>query len=473
VASKTTTRKGSSTRGSSTRSKGRGGRGSSRTSGSSSRTRTATKRTTTPPRQRGNGGSGGPAAVGHVFREHLGAQKRDIGGIALILLGVLSGLGIYADAAGPVGSFLEAVALGLLGLLGYAVPIALAWFGLLVVVGRPSPEIGRIGVGSALLAIGLLGGLHLLGGSPDPGEGVRGLWAAGGLLGWALATPLTAAVSVWGTTAVVVAIVILGLLIVTKTPFSAVVDGFRGLLRPTVDDEPDTAADPSRTTAGKRRTSREVADPQPTTPMESATDLPARVRATLAGKSASQPPLDPDLAADRDAPRSRAAGAPDDVEAGRVPDPPTERARVPVDPATLKAAKVAPVRSWDDYELPSLDLLASGKAMGKASSRTIEAQTAALQETFDQFNIDATVARHSRGPTVTRFEIELGPGVQVKKVANMGDDIAYALAAPDVRIVAPIPGKSAIGVEVPNRQRDLITLGDILRSDEAQPTRTR
>src|SRR5690606_27739302 len=87
---------------------------------------------------------------------------------------------------------------------------------------------------------------------------------------------------------------------------------------------------------------------------------------------------------------------------------------------------------------------------------------------FDQFGIDATVARWSRGPTVTRFEIELGPGVQVKKVANMGDDIAYALAAPDVRIVAPIPGKSAIGVEVPNRQRDLITLGDILRSDVAQ-----
>jgi DNA segregation ATPase FtsK/SpoIIIE, S-DNA-T family len=141
---------------------------------------------------------------------------------------------------------------------------------------------------------------------------------------------------------------------------------------------------------------------------------------------------------------------------------------VPADPSKRKAAKVAPVRSWEDYTLPTLDLLAAGRSLGKESTRTIEAQTAALQETFDQFGIDATVARWSRGPTVTRFEIELGPGVQVKKVANMGDDIAYALAAPDVRIVAPIPGKSAIGVEVPNRQRDLITLGDILRSDDAQ-----
>jgi DNA segregation ATPase FtsK/SpoIIIE, S-DNA-T family len=468
VASKTTTRKGSSTRGAPARSKGRGGRGTARSSGSSSRSKAATKRTTTPPRQRGRGDGSGSSGVGHVFREHLGAQKRDIGGIALILLGVLAGLGIYADAAGPVGSFLEAVALGLLGLLGYAVPVALAWFGLLVVVGRPSPEIGRIGVGTALLAFGLLGGLHLLGGSPDPSEGVRGLWAAGGLLGWAMATPLTAAVSVWGTTAVVVAIVLLGLLIVTKTPFSAVVDGFRGILRPAADDQPDPAV--PAPSSRRRGAGRETPETVPTTPdaPQAAADLPARVRATLAGKSASQPPLDPGLAADRHEARSRAAGDPDDLEAGRVPDPPTERARVPVDPATLKATKVAPVRSWDDYELPSLDLLATGKAMGKASSRTIEAQTAALQETFDQFGVDATVARHSRGPTVTRFEIELGPGVQVKKVANMGDDIAYALAAPDVRIVAPIPGKSAIGVEVPNRQRDLITLGDILRSDEAQ-----
>lgn len=466
MASKTTTRKGSSSRGSSTRSsKGRGGRGSGRAAASSSPSRSATKRTTTPPRGRGGGAE--PSGVGHVFREHLGAQKRDIGGIALILLGVLGGLGIYADAAGPVGSFLEAVALGLLGLLGYTVPVALAWFGLLVVVGRPSPEIGRLGVGSALLAIGLLGGLHLLGGAPDPGQGVRGLWAAGGLLGWAMATPLTAAVSVWGTTAVIVAIVLLGLLIVTKTPVSAVVDGFRAILRPAADDGQTTAP---TATAERRSRPRERGEVASTTPIEPepADDLPTRVRATLAGKSATQPPLDPDLVLDGGGPRSRAAGEPHGDEAGRVPDPPTQRARVPVDPATLRAAKVAPVRSWDDYELPSLDLLASGKAMGKASSRTIEAQTAALQETFDQFGVDATVARHSRGPTVTRFEIELGPGVQVKKVANMGDDIAYALAAPDVRIVAPIPGKSAIGVEVPNRQRDLITLGDILRSDEAQ-----
>ena len=72
------------------------------------------------------------------------------------------------------------------------------------------------------------------------------------------------------------------------------------------------------------------------------------------------------------------------------------------------------------------------------------------------------------GPTVTRYELELAPGVKVNRVTNLSHDIAYAMASPDVRILAPIPGRSAIGVEVPNRQRQLVTLGDILSSQEAR-----
>ncbi|MEX2505282.1 MAG: DNA translocase FtsK, partial [Egicoccus sp.] len=399
----------------------------------------------------------------------------------LILLGVLTGLGTYADAAGPVGNFLEAVALGLLGLLGYAVPVLLAWFGLLVVIGRPSPEIGRIGVGSFMLGIGVLGGLHLMAGGPAPADGIRGLWLAGGLLGWAIGTPLTAALSVWGAGAVVIALIALGLLVVTKTPFSAVIAAVKGVFvreRPDLDEPadgmvgPGGKSDPGATQKVAREPRRRKGSAEETTTDGDAEDVrPTRVRATLANKAFEQPEL-------AEGQRARAAAADGEADAGataadqlagRVPDPPVDAARGAVaSSATKKAKKVAPVTSWEDYQLPTIELLATGKKLGKESTRTIEAQTAALQETFDQFGIDATVARWSRGPTVTRFEIELGPGVQVKKVANMGDDIAYALAAPDVRIVAPIPGKSAIGVEVPNRQRDLITLGDILRSPEAQ-----
>ena len=454
---------------SSGRTSGSGGKGGSR---ATAKSRGSGKGTPAKGAGSSKGGAGGGASsasgVRGAFREHLGERRRDIGGLALIVLGVLAGLGTYADAAGPVGEFLEAVALGLFGLVGYATPVVLTWFGLLVVIGRPGPEVGRIAVGSVVLLLGILGGLHLLAGTPDPAAGMRALWRAGGLLGWGVATPLALALSAWGAGAVLLAIVLLGVLIITRTSFSRVVELLRGAVTPGRGGDEDVeasdpdATEPMRGRRAGRSGSRSPSDPDATS--EESPTTPTRVRATLAGTSATQPALAEGLLDDgAGSPESPAGG---EAQESAVPDPPVERARVPAAP-TGKARKVRPIESFEDYQLPSLDLLAGGRAVGKESRRVIDAQAAALQETFTQFGVDATVARHSRGPTVTRFEIELGPGVQVKKVANMGDDIAYALAAPDVRIVAPIPGKSAIGVEVPNRQRDLITLGDILRSSEA------
>ncbi len=438
---------------------GAGGRGGRRGTGSgSSEGRSRSVTTRGGGRQKGGDECGGGLAS--PFREHLGAQRRDIGGLALVVLGVVVGLGTYADAAGPVGAFLEAVTLGLLGLVGYLIPVLLTWFGLLVVVGRPSPEIGRIAVGSVVLVSGVLGGLHLLAGAPQPADGIRGLWRAGGLVGWGVATPLEWALSVWGAAAVLTALVLLGLLVITSTPISELVTRIGAAIRS--DDELEEAGAATPDGSSTEDTAREERD--------------ARVRATLAGKTGSETGSEPAPAEPEPAPRPsqatlESARQDETRETLATPAPPVERARVPAESSRKKAAKVRPVEDWDDYVLPSMDLLASGRTMERQSRRTIDAQTAALQETFDQFGVDAKVARWSRGPTVTRFEIELGPGVQVKKVANMGDDIAYALAAPDVRIVAPIPGKSAIGVEVPNRERDLITLGDILRSDEARADR--
>jgi DNA segregation ATPase FtsK/SpoIIIE, S-DNA-T family len=413
--------------------------------------------------RRGGGGGGGdrPGPVGRAgraFASHLGEQKQDVIGITLVLCGVLAGLGLYGSAGGPVGDFLEAVLRGLLGLAGYLVPPLLAWFGLLVVLGRPSPEVGRIAVGSVLVGIGTLASWHLIAGAPEPADGIRAVWPAAGLVGWGLATPLVAALSVWGAAAVCVAVICLGVLVITKTPLSRVVEILRGGgsdRSEAVDEAPPA---PRRRKRGEDADATRRLDTDADTDPTTEVTTPTPVRATLS-RSGEQLPLDGD---DGDDGLTEA-----DRTAGKTPDPPVKRAQVPSDPRRQKASKVAPIRDWADYSLPSLDLLAVGRSMGKESRKTIEAQVEALQETFRQFGVDATVARWSRGPTVTRFEIELGPGVQVKKVANMGDDIAYALAAPDVRIVAPIPGKSAIGVEVPNRQRDLITLGDILRSNEA------
>ncbi|MEX0952504.1 MAG: DNA translocase FtsK 4TM domain-containing protein [Nitriliruptoraceae bacterium] len=361
-------------------------------------------------------------------------------GILLVLLGVLCGLGIYADAAGPVGEVLNAASLGLLGLVGNAVPPLLVWLGLALAIGRPSESVGRVVAGATLLLLGVLVALHLGVDQPHPSDGLTGLWRAGGLVGWAVGSPLVWALSLWGAIAVVVALLALGAVFATGFTFADVFGAFRRVL---TERPADASGAPTE-------------DPQalrPTQLVEPAGPAPdaASSRAILAAVD-DEPAAEPTV--ELEEPAEEFAGG------AVMPEP-------AVDDRPRRAARVSPVRSWADYELPSLDLLARGRATGNESDRTIRAQVDALQATFQQFGVDATVARWSRGPTVTRFEIELGPGVQVKKVANMGDDIAYALAAPDVRIVAPIPGKSAIGVEVPNRKRDLITLGDILRSDDA------
>ncbi len=99
--------------------------------------------------------------------------------------------------------------------------------------------------------------------------------------------------------------------------------------------------------------------------------------------------------------------------------------------------------------------------------KAIEARGRTLQESLESHNVDTTLVGMTVGPTVTRFELELGPGVKVARVTSLQRDIAYAMAATDVRILAPIPGRSAIGVEVPNHQRQLVALGDLLTSPEA------
>jgi S-DNA-T family DNA segregation ATPase FtsK/SpoIIIE len=406
--------------------------------------------------------------LGRVFAD----QQRDVWGIVLLLFAVISGLGVYLDAAGPVGEGIETLARGGFGLVGYLLPVLLLSFGVLLFIDRSGPEVGRIGTGTTLLVFAVLAGSHLVVDIPSPSAGVDELARGGGLVGWLLAAPLNAALSRAGAWAVVIALGLLGAVVTARIELRTIMSGAIELVR---------------TLSGSLR---------------ALFTRPEGVPATAAASVVPDPPADLfPLVAEGPEPESAPATVravvdvwlddePDDatVELPALVDPadaPTEV--IPLgdivrdvvrdvdaeedaeqDRSVQKARKVLPPGEERPYELPPLDLLSAGRALGGDPTRTIEAQSRALQETFDQFGINATVARSSRGPTVTRFEVELGPGVKVNKVANLGDDIAYALAAPDVRIVAPIPGKSAIGIEVPNTERDLISLGDVLRSDVAR-----
>ncbi|MEV6296051.1 DNA translocase FtsK [Streptomyces sp. NPDC051896] len=471
-------------------------------------------------------------AVGAVFRG-IGKGARNLDpahrkdGIALLLFGIalIVAAGTWADLKGPVGDLVEILVTGAFGRLDLLVPILLAVIAVRFIRHPEQPEAnGRIVIGLSALVIGVLGQVHIACGSPARSDGMQAIRDAGGLIGWAAATPLTYSMSDALAVPLLVLLTIFGLLVVTATPVNAVPQRLRalgvrlGVLHDheaedfTEDDEryddqwrealpgrsrkrspapraydPDSAEEEALSQRRGRPRRSAVPQPDPQRRMD-AVDVAAAAAAALDGAVLHGMPPSPLVAdltqgvsvGDREettpvpTPAPAPAPAPTPVPAAR---PKQEKLKLGTVPDLTKKAPDEPrdlppraeqlQLSGDvTYALPALDLLTRG-GPGKARSAANDAVVASLTQVFTEFKVDAAVTGFTRGPTVTRYEVELGPAVKVERITALTKNIAYAVASPDVRIISPIPGKSAVGIEIPNTDREMVNLGDVLRLAES------
>jgi len=352
-------------------------------------------------------------------RHTLGRQTDDVWGLALIVLAILVVLA-FLDQAGPAGEGIETGSLFLFGVWRFAVPVALAGVGLALIIGKPREGARRLVVGSIATFVGSLALFHLLTGAIALMPNVELVKQRGGAVGALLAFPLRRVLGHWGAFVVLASVMAMGVLVATHT---SVRELFLGVAE-TIKSARRLAA---TTAVGAAPRLADVSS----VPVAAAT--PARGKHERPKRSRSKP------------------------------EKPVEKPPPP--PARATAPPVVDLTSTG-YKLPPLRLLDAGTG-GEVNRRSLEETAHQLEETLIQHGVDATLTKIVPGPTVTRYEIELAPGVKVNRVSSLSHDIAYALATPDVRILVPIPGKSAIGVEVPNTKRRLVSLGDILSSPEA------
>jgi S-DNA-T family DNA segregation ATPase FtsK/SpoIIIE len=406
--------------------------------------------------------------VGSSARDLEPEHRRDGIGFALIGLAVVVAAREWWGVSGVVGDVIHAVVSGTLGRVGYAVPLILLAFGIYFLRapdwahGEAGEAVtNRLVVGTVALTFAACGLAHVADGIPNPPDGADQMRAAGGIIGFLASSPLASAVSRPGAIALLVLLALFGALVVTGTPVRQIPQRFRDLRdRVLHGADDDDAEDAAGTPAPRPR--RRAVDLLEKRDGDEAFEQAAVVVPTGRGRR-----LRP--GEKRPAPDEVPAGGPSTTDK-TAPQPglgPKE-ALVPPPTSTLPS-RVEQLSLTGDvaYTLPDQALLLPGaphRTRSVANDRVVEA----LSIVFEQFEIDAQVTGFTRGPTVTRYEVELGPATKVERVTALSKNIAYAVASADVRILSPIPGKSAIGIEIPNTDRETVSLGDVLRSQAAR-----
>ena len=467
--------------------------------------------------------------IGHGAGELDPAQRRD--GTALALLAATAVL-IAGTWFGVEGWFISSAAYvtgRLMGALDWIVPVALvalAWRTLRHPDDRQST--GRVVIGTGAVLVAIIGLWHLAQGAPSPSDGVASMNVGGGIIGWLLTAPIVAAIGPLVAGILLVLLLTFGLLVVTGTSLQVLRDGVSSLLGrvdrlgdddddydddeivdgPLAGDEPfitpliegemhpaavlmhgiEQAGLPFDPDSAFRRTEQVAGASAVREQMERASAARAvleREQELLDREQREQERLDRERLAQEEMERERQAEELRALEFARVQRQLDGQAKTPAvhpgrqetvalvkgppapERAPRRKAEQLPLTGNGMYVLPDMALLKTGPAH-KTATKANELVVQALTEVMEQFGIDAQVTGFMRGPTVTRYEIELGPSVKVERVTALSKNIAYAVASADVRILSPIPGKKAIGIEIPNTDRELVLLGDVLRSQAAK-----
>ncbi|RCK71404.1 DNA translocase FtsK [Desertihabitans brevis] len=396
------------------------------------------------------------------------ALRRDGAGLLMLAVAIVLAAEFWFGLPDPVGRWVHVGVSTVIGMLSVAAPLffaGMAWRTLRH-PDRNGPA-GRQAVGWLSLSLGLLGLVNISQGSPEPSQPEL-LREAGGVLGFISSSLLSELLTVWVSVPLLVLLAVFGLVVVVGIPLHEVPGRIRALReaaprrlerRPDdieygVDEAYDTPVVEEPPRRRRRRSLTADAAAADATPV---VDDPTEV----VGAAAEPAPAD---VAEPTPDRRTTAGLPPAAEEGSL------------DHTTLEPPNHTPIPqrveqltlSGDvQYLLPDAGVLKVG-TVPKARTQASDAVVGQLTQVMEEFGIDATVTGYTRGPTVTRYEVELGPAVKVEKVTALSKNIAYAVASADVRILSPIPGKSAIGIEIPNVDKEVVTLGDVLRSSKAR-----
>jgi len=421
-------------------------------------------------------------------------SRRDGIPLTLVLLAVVGAVIEWFMIGSPIAAQLSAWTFGgLVGRIAFGLPIIMVAFAFWL-FNNPSGvhDNRRIATGLLLALLSASGLAHIFGGRPSPGSDDPAIAEAGGVLGWIIGAPLSA-LTVWVAVPVLSLLLLLSVLIVTKTPPGRIgarlKEAYAYLFGAAVPEESATEEE------APRRKGRAAKDSDETSESE---QLPWWRRNSSGREEdpeyAGSDALDDLLGGGADD-RNRAfdsALAEDqptdvlttsDLGAAALIDPGSDlgdgaaetanpiddaRAAIHEEAAATTQFSVAPTpESEKPYQLPDQSQLSAGEP-GKSHTKLNDDIIEAITEVLAQFKVDAQVTGFSRGPTVTQYEVELGPGVKVEKVTALSRNLSYAVASNEVRILSPIPGKSAIGIEIPNKDRENVALGDVLRSAKAQ-----